>query len=170
MANHHYYSEFFPPTSTDLPESRTSLQNAPLAPAEDAQPTSESLAASLPDPPTTELNSTDEPIAKKQKVGVASSAEMEKKSQATDKEDEFEGFADEEPHNENTTAAAPSQDIEEGWEVVGKHEVAEKTDSDPMLVVAVPVQGEGSKDLMAAKGEGGSQAPAAAHNMLTKDW
>lgn len=162
-------SEFFPPTEDDLPRSSSSPEDTSPEPAE-AQTTSEPLAASLPDPPTTEPRSAEEPIAKKQKV-AASSDEMEKSP--ANNEDEFEGFADEESNNEKTLAG-PSQGIEEGWEEVRKDEVLANIDPDPMPLEAEPVQVEGTEDKMAivleANGEVASHAPGVFPNILTRDW
>ena len=185
-------SEYFPPTKDDLPESsRSSSSPSKIAspgPADGqtttAATTSESLAASLPDPPTTDPKSADEPAAKKHKVqnvdDDARLAEMVKKSQAknNEDEDEFEGFPDDEQsHNAAAAPAEASHAIEEEWEEIRKDEVAADMDAEPMLVdaaaSAATLQAQAStKDVMADHGEvDGQAAPAVPPpNMLAKDW
>jgi hypothetical protein len=158
------------------------MRNASPGPVEGettttSQTTHESLAASLPDPPTTDPKSADQPIAKKQKVDDATSrAEIEeqKKTQPSisDDDDEFHGFADEkgqeESHPANAPAPAPAesrQAIEEGWEEVRKDEVGDA----PVEVHTT------TKDTKADEGEvDGQAAPAVSQppppNMLAKDW
>ena len=163
----HCLSKYFPPAKDDLPDSKTSRDTS--SEEEKGQTTSESLAASLPDAPTTEPKSLEEPTAKKQKV--VTSSEEERKHQ-TDKEDEFEGLTDDQPFDEKP-AATSSQNIEEGWEDVGKDEDPAKSDHTPTPVDVEPVQVEGTKEKMAkvleADGEVASQA-SGVPNMLTKDW
>lgn len=163
----HCLSKYFPPTKDDLPESKTSRDAS--SEEEKGQTTSESLAASLPDAPTTEPKSPEEPTAKKQKV--VTSSEEERKHQS-ENEDGFEGPTDDQPYDEKP-AATPSQNIDEGWEEVGKDEDAAKSDHTPTPVDAEPVQVEGTKEKMAkvleADGEVASQA-SGVPNMLTKDW
>ena len=136
---------------------------------EKGQTESESLAASLPDAPTTEPKSPEEPTAKKQKVVTSSG--KEEKNQA-DNKDELENFTHDQPYPEKP-AATLSQNIEEGWEEVGKDEDPAKSDHTPTPVDVEPVQVEGTKEKMAkvleADGEVVIQA-SGVPNMLTKDW
>lgn len=136
-------------------------------PAE-GQTTSELLAASLPDPPTTEPKYVHEPMAKKQKV--TASSDVTEENQASN-DDQFEGFPDDKSHNESPPAVL-KQDIEEGWEDVAKDEDLVNADPDMALDEEL-VQVEGIKDkktkVLGADDEVDSQAPSVP-NMLTKDW
>jgi hypothetical protein len=134
----------------------------------EGQKSSESLAASLPHPPTTEPKSLEEPVAKKQKV-AASSDEGETQAEG---EDECEGFADNKSHNGNPLAIS-DQNIDEGWEDVGTDKDLAEMNAKSKPVGEEPVEVEGTKDKIAkvleANGEVASQV-AGDSNMLTKDW
>lgn len=128
---------------------------------------SESLAASLPHPPTTEPKAVEEPFAKKQKV-AATPDHM--KGQGGD-EDEFEDFPVMSDDGKDTEAI--SQNINDGWEDVGKDKEVSEHDSESTPLDDEPVDIEGTKEKMAkvleADGEVASKAPGVP-NMLTRDW
>ncbi len=162
------FSKYFPPTEDDLPGSSSSTEDTAPEPAQ-GQTTSESLAASLPNAPTREPKSPEEPIAKKQKFAV-SSREIE--TSKPDDEDEFEGFA----YENSQGGKAPteqSNNIEEGWEDVGNVEDSAELEPKSIPLDDEPVQVEGTKDKMAkvleADGEVASQA-SGVPDMLIKDW
>jgi hypothetical protein len=107
-------------------------------------------------------------MAKKQKV-AASCDEMEIQAEG---EDEFEGFADNESHD-GIPLAISDQNIDEGWEDVGKDKDLAEMNAKSKPVGEQPVEVEGTKDKIAkvpeAIGEVAGQA-AGVPNMLTKDW
>jgi hypothetical protein len=134
----------------------------------EGQTSGESLAASLPHSPSTEPKSLEEPMAKKQKV-AARSDEVE--TQAEGRGD-LESFIDDQSHNENPLATS-NQNIDEGWEDVGKDKDLSEMNAKSKPVDEEPLEVEGTKDKVAkvleADGEVASQA-AGVPNMLTKDW
>jgi hypothetical protein len=165
-------SKYFPPTGDDLAGSNSSSPKPKASePGQghgQTETTSESLAASLPDAPTTEPKSLDEPKAKKQKVEAASAEDV-----IDNKEAEME---DADGAEDNLAAAGStstldrrsrlmpvdSDPIEEGWVAVDRQEI-------PIEDVLKSDDGEEEPP----QGEDDGDVPSRAEevpNMLTKDW
>lgn len=100
---------------------------------------------------------------------AASSDEVEIQAEG---EDEFEGFADNKSHDGNPLAIS-DQNIDEGWEDVGKDKDLAEMKAKSKPIGEEPVDIGGTKDKIAkvleANGEVAGQA-AGVPNMLTKDW